>query len=292
LAAKNITTLINKQNKMNYAHKKQIQHTKQIKQKLQEQEATLIEADKRKTMVIIYKQNLEDKIQHFIDGNNIKLLKKDPSQIMYRQIQTIIKECNTLIEVNKRKSLLQMNLRAPTLKVKIKVHKPEAPTRPIINNIEAPSYKLASYLQSKLEDYLTLKNEYNSVNSITFAENIMKIRLKSNHKMLTMDIKDLYVNIPIKETINITKQTLINNTTNTQIVKEITQALHTILLLNYFQHNGKYYKPKTGIAIGSPISSITAEIFLQYMEQLLIKHSLEQRTLIYYNRYVDDIFII
>jgi hypothetical protein len=176
--------------------------------------------------------------------------------------------------------------RAPTLKAKIK-----APIRPIINNIEAPSYKLASYLQRKHKDYVTLKNKYNSVNYIIFAENITKICLKSNYKMLTMDIKDLYVNIPIKETINITKQTLINNTINTQTVKEITQAPHTILLQNYFQHNGKHYKHNTGIAMGSPISSTTVEIFLQHMEQLLIKHALEQKTIIYYNRYV-DIFII
>jgi hypothetical protein len=44
--------------------------------------------------------------------------------------------------------------------------------------------------------------------------------------------------------------------------------------------------------MGSPISIIVAEIFLQCFENLLIKHHSENRSLIYYNRYVDDILII
>jgi hypothetical protein len=44
--------------------------------------------------------------------------------------------------------------------------------------------------------------------------------------------------------------------------------------------------------MGSPISSITAEIFLQYYENIFLKHLLESQNIIYYTRYVDDIFII
>jgi len=37
---------------------------------------------------------------------------------------------------------------------------------------------------------------------------LTKLKINSNHRLLTMDIKDLYVNIPIDETINITKTLL------------------------------------------------------------------------------------
>jgi hypothetical protein len=43
---------------------------------------------------------------------------------------------------------------------------------------------------------------------------------------------------------------------------------------------------------GSPISSTIAEIFLQHYEHILIKHWIEDTTIIYYSRYTDDIFII
>ena len=36
---------------------------------------------------------------------------------------------------------------------------------------------------------------------------------------------------------------------------------------NYFQYNNQYYKPENGIAMGSPISGILAEIYLQLIEE-------------------------
>jgi hypothetical protein len=42
----------------------------------------------------------------------------------------------------------------------------------------------------------------------------------------------------------------------------------------------------------SHVSGILAEMFLQYLEQHRIKHLLEGVIIIYWNRYVDDIFII
>ena len=68
-----------------------------------------------------------------------------------------------------------------------------------------------------------------------------------------MDIKDLYINIPINETLTITKNLLTLNHTNKNIKKEIMTILKMILNQNYFQYNGKFYKPKLGVAIGSLI---------------------------------------
>jgi len=44
--------------------------------------------------------------------------------------------------------------------------------------------------------------------------------------------------------------------------------------------------------MGSPISSLTAEIFLQNYEDKNIKQFLEAKSIIFYVRYVDDILII
>ena len=68
--------------------------------------------------------------------------------------------------------------------------------------------------------------------------------------------------------------------------------LTTIINQNYFQHENQWFQPEKGIAMGSPISSIIAEIYLQYIEQTYIKHWLESEEITYYRRYVDDILII
>ena len=63
-----------------------------------------------------------------------------------------------------------------------------------------------------------------------FTCSIPTIRVNENHKMATFDIKDLYVNIPIDETLKITEQQLMKNN-DKQKTKQIIAILHTILTL-------------------------------------------------------------
>jgi len=102
--------------------------------------------------------------------------------------------------------------------------------------------------------------------------------------MITFDIKDLYTNIPIDETINIIKTKLQQNS-NRQITHQI-----TVLLQNYFIFQHKIYHPEQGMVMGSPISGIVAKILLQNYEDNYIKQFLESKNILYYTRYVDDIF--
>jgi hypothetical protein len=108
--------------------------TKQIEQKLLQCKATIAEADKGKTMVIICKQDLNEKVNSFIKNNNITELKTDPTQKFQRIVQNTLKQCKNIVHPIKRKHVIQMNPQTPKLKAKIKIHKPEAPIRPVINN--------------------------------------------------------------------------------------------------------------------------------------------------------------
>jgi hypothetical protein len=109
--------------------------------------------------------------------------------------------------------------------------------------------------------------------------------------MATFDIKDLYVNIPIEETLKITEQQLLKNNDEHKTQQLITM-LHTILKQNYIEYQNKIYHPKKGVAMGSPISGTITEIFLQHIEDRHIKHLLDSKVISFYTRYVDDIFII
>ena len=76
------------------------------------------------------------------------------------------------------------------------------------------------------------------------------------------------------------------------IISQACLLLKTIMEQNYLQFDQKIYQPNKEIAMGSPISGLIAEIFLQYFEQHIIKNSLDNNNIIFYNRYVDDILII
>jgi hypothetical protein len=64
------------------------------------------------------------------------------------------------------------------------------------------------------------------------------------------------------------------------------------IAVNKYININKYFKPTQGIAVDSPISSTLAEIYLQYFEELLVKHWMETGEITYYRRYVDGIIII
>jgi hypothetical protein len=51
----------------------------------------------------------------------------------------------------------------------------------------------------------------------------------------------------------------------------------------------KIYQPAQGISVGSPISSLIAEIFLQHYEDANIKQLLDMKGIALYVRYVGDI---
>jgi hypothetical protein len=99
--------------------------------------------------------------------------------------------------------------------------------------------------------------------------------------MVTYNIKDLYVNIPIEETLKITELQLLKNDDATK-TKQIINTLRTIMTQNYFSFQDTIYHPNKGIAMGSPISGTMAEIFLQHIEDNHIKQALDTKNIILY----------
>jgi hypothetical protein len=120
------------------------------------------------------------------------------------------------------------------------------------------------------------------------AIDLSKLNINDNHKLITYDKKDLFVNIP-KETLLITKAMLLNN--NNSQIKQIITLIRLILSQNYFTFQNKTHQPEKGVSMGSPISSTTAEIFPQYFEDVHIKQLMDTKNIIFYTRYVDEIHV-
>jgi len=120
-------------------------------------------------------------------------------------------------------------------------------------------------LNDILKHCLYLDNRYNTINSTSLASDIVKLTINNKHRMITYDVKDLYVNIPINETLNITENQLLKNNDKHKN-KQIIAVLKAILAQNYFTFQDSIYHPNKGVAMGSPISGTMAEIFLQYIE--------------------------
>ena len=119
----------------------------------------------------------------------------------------------------------------------------------MINNTQAPSYKIAKYLNKKIPHLICLPHTYSTKNSQEIAEELKSIKIKEQMKIITLDIKDLYVNLPIKGIIQTAKFWLNKNGNDRELTKQTLYLLETILRQNYFQHNEWLFQPEEGIAV-------------------------------------------
>jgi len=133
---------------------------------------------------------------------------------------------------------------------------------------------------------------YNRKNSQETLEELKTMQVNEQMRIITLDIKDLYVNLPIQGIIQNTKLWLYKNINNSELIKQTLYMRKTILKQNYFQYNEQLFQPDKGIAMGSPISSTMAEVYLQFLEETYVKQWLDSKEITYYKRYVDDILII
>jgi len=188
-----------------------------------------------------------------------------PCFICVPKITKALQQSDTIINKNQRKFLIQKKPQPPDLRAQIKLQKSGQPIRPILNNRNAPGYKISKVLVKKLNNAINLKNHYTVKDSITLANEQIKINIYENHRMVTFDIKVLYVNIPIGQTLEIANNLIMEN--NIEQEKNTDKpTLDTILKQNYFAFDDNIYQPEKGISMGSPITNIIAEIFLQDLE--------------------------
>jgi hypothetical protein len=118
---------------------------------------------------------------------------------------------------------------------------------------------------------IALPNSYNVRNTLEIAQELTQVKLTKNHRIMTLDIKDLYVNIPVEDIIHSIEFWFQLQSRDVTMLNQIKKLLRTVLQQNYFHYEGTYYKPMKGIAMGSPISSLASELILQYHENRTIK---------------------
>ena len=112
--------------------------------------------------------------------------------------------------------------------------------------------------------------------------------------MGSLDVDSLFTNIPLEETINICTNFLYNNE---DVIEGINKSEFKNLLSlatqeSYFIFNDVLYKQKDGVAMGSPLGSTMANVFLSFYEVKWLEQCPKEFKPVFYRRYVDDIFVL
>jgi hypothetical protein len=113
-----------------------------------------------------------------------------------------------------------------------------------------------------------------------------------HHSLASLDIKNLYSNIPVTVTKTILTDVLRHALVTPQTQEEILKCYDVITRQNYFAHNKDILFQNDSLAMGAPSSGLIAVIFQQHIEHTHLAHLTHTHRIINYFRYVDDILLI
>jgi len=162
----------------------------------------------------------------------------------------------------------------------------------VVNWRKAPAYKLSKSFTHKLNHFVLLPNAFNIMNSSDLINQLLQTPIMPTTTFASLDISNMYSNIPITDTRKILEDITRNNLVDPDIRQELLSWYDTITKQNYFLDKDNTIIQKEGLVMGAPSSSILSEIFLQYAEHSHLPRLTQKHKIINYFRYVDDILLI
>jgi hypothetical protein len=147
-------------------------------------------------------------------------------------------------------------------------------------------------LTHQIRQLAPLLHTYNINNTTDLINKLKNTAPLPHHALASLDITNLYANVPINETRNIISDTLEQLQLNPQTRNELMGWYDVITQQNYFSNNSEILIQEDGLAMGAPTSGLLAEFFLQHLEHVHIPYLSDKHKIVRYSRYVDDILII
>ncbi|UYV64636.1 hypothetical protein LAZ67_3001410 [Cordylochernes scorpioides] len=173
-----------------------------------------------------------------------------------------------------------------------KIHKPDVPLRPIISYHLSPAYTLSKFLSNFLTPLLQSPPwEYTIANSPSFVSYITSLTPPPRSIMVSFDVTSLYLSLAHPLIINSLRTFLENASLLDTLTAETVVELTSICLgMSTFTFDTQFFKQTKGSPMGSPLSTVVAEVVMRSLDQWITsRHSSD---IFLWRRYIDDTFCL
>ena len=148
-----------------------------------------------------------------------------------------------------------------------KVHKKENPLRFVLSIPGSCYHKLNKLLTPFLQKIEGANIETNTNGA---RKTLEQIKLEKDEQILSLDLKSLYTNVPVKEAIDIALRSLYARDDKPDIPRLTMKRLLELAVTNVrFKCNGSCYCQKDGLAMGASLAGILANLWMKLWEPQL-----------------------
>ena len=169
-----------------------------------------------------------------------------------------------------------------------KIHKYGIPLRPIVSNRGSACHPLCRFLVEIISP-LTGKSSSYVKNSAHFVARISDYPIHSN-QMVSLDVVSLFTKVTTDETFAVVWDKLAADPLLGERTCIPIDMLTFCVETTYFGMGFDIYRQEEGLAMGSPLSPVLANIFMEYFEEMALGSTSLKSSI--WLRYVDDTFIL
>ena len=255
----------------------------------------IIGADKGKATVVLDKCEYDSKVKDMLsDESTYEKLSFNPTARYKKKLVEILQRLSEEKKINRTQYdyLYPTSESTPRLYCTPKIHKPDVPLRPIVDYTGSIAYNVSRSLADLLSP-LVGNSGFHVPNSKDLAEELKDFVINEDEMFVSHDVVSLFKKTPINESLDIIRSRLVCDKSlgkRTHLeVDDIVTLLDFVLNTTYFQYGGEVYRQKFGAAMGSPVSPIVCNIFMEDLEQKAVSTAPEYIRPRLWKRYVDDI---
>ena len=256
----------------------------------------ILPADKGNATVVMDRSTYSDKMNALLkDEGTYLCISRNPTTRVEKQVSEALRSLHqkNVITDSTYKRLNPQYSYPPQMYGLPKIHKEDIPMRPIVAAIGSPTHELAKEL-TRILSPLVGKTSSFVKNSTDFAKTIRQLRVDEKDMFVSFDVVSLFTKVPITEALTVVSHLLRKDSTlndRTAIPTDtICSLIELCLRSTFFQFEDHFYLQSEGAAMGSPLSPIIANLYMEYFESLALESSQLQPKL--WLRYVDDTFVV